>query len=71
MPMYSIANDGKQCSVKLKGDLIAAHVPELQEALTVLAERMPEFALDGPVRWKPEQFGIWGPEHLPLRWSVA
>ena len=52
---------------------LGAHLAraELQEALTVLAQRIPEFALDGPVRWKPEQFGIWGPEHLPLRWSVA
>jgi cytochrome P450 len=43
---------------------------ELQEALTVIAERLPQFELDGPVTWKPEQFGIWGPASLPLRWEA-
>jgi len=23
------------------------------------------------VVWKPETFGIWGPERLPLRYEVA
>ncbi|HEX4490565.1 MAG TPA: cytochrome P450 [Acidimicrobiia bacterium] len=51
---------------------LGAHLAraELQEALTVIAERLPEFELDGPVSWKPEQFGIWGPARLPLRWTV-
>jgi cytochrome P450 len=40
---------------------------ELQEALRVLASRMPTFALDGAVEWKPATFGIWGPARLPLR----
>jgi cytochrome P450 len=43
---------------------------ELQEALTTLARRMPDLALDGPVEWKPETFGIWGPARLPVRWGV-
>jgi cytochrome P450 len=40
---------------------------ELQEALVVLARRIPAFTLDGPVEWKPPTFGIWGPARLPLR----
>ena len=42
---------------------------ELQEALPVLARRMPGLALDGEVTWKPQTFGIWGPLHLPLRFE--
>ncbi len=39
---------------------------ELQEALTLLARRMPNLALDGPITWKPNATGIFGPEHLPV-----
>ncbi len=39
---------------------------ELQEALPVLARRMPDLRLDGPVEWKPPTVGIWGPQRLPL-----
>jgi cytochrome P450 len=39
---------------------------ELQEALPLLARRMPDLALDGPVTWKPNAVGIFGPEHLPV-----
>jgi cytochrome P450 len=39
---------------------------ELQEALPLLARRMPDLGRDGPVQWKPSTFGIWGPAHLPL-----
>jgi cytochrome P450 len=39
---------------------------ELQEALPVLAQRMPEVRLDGEIAWKPRTVGIWGPERLPL-----
>jgi len=42
---------------------------ELQEALPVLARRMPALALDGRVEWKPATFGIWGPARLPLRFE--
>jgi cytochrome P450 len=44
---------------------------ELQEALSLLARRMPALATDGPVGWKPTTFGIWGPAHLPLRFRPA
>ncbi len=40
---------------------------ELQEALPVLAKRMPGLKLDGPIVWKPPAVGIWGPASLPLR----
>jgi cytochrome P450 len=44
---------------------------ELQEALTLLARRMPDLATNGPVEWKPTNFGIWGPARLPLRFRPA
>jgi cytochrome P450 len=49
---------------------LGAHLAraELQEALTLIARRLPDLTLDGPVSWKPETFGIWGPSHLPIRW---
>jgi cytochrome P450 len=40
---------------------------ELQEALPILARRMPNLRLDGPIEWKPPTVGIWGPSRLPLR----
>ena len=42
---------------------------ELQEALPVLARRMPNLARAGPVEWKPDNVGIWGPARLPLRFD--
>ena len=42
---------------------------ELQEALVLLARRMPDLAVDGPIEWKPPTFGIWGPARLPLRFT--
>jgi len=42
---------------------------ELQEALVVLSQRMPDLALDGPIEWKPSTVGIWGPSRLPLRFT--
>jgi cytochrome P450 len=42
---------------------------ELQEALPLLARRMPDLAVNGPVEWKPATFGIWGPASLPLRFT--
>ena len=44
---------------------------ELQEALALLACRMPGLALDGPIEWKPTTFGIWGPSRLPLRFEPS
>jgi cytochrome P450 len=42
---------------------------ELQEALPILARRMPDLRLDGPIAWKPLGTAIWGPERLPLRFD--
>jgi cytochrome P450 len=44
---------------------------ELQEALPLLAQRLPGLALTGPVEWKPANFGIWGPSKLPLRFDAS
>ena len=42
---------------------------ELQEALPILARRMPDAVVDGEVEWKPANVGIWGPARLPLRFT--
>ena len=42
---------------------------ELQEALAILAKRLPGLALDGPIEWKPNTTGIWGPARLRLRFD--
>lgn len=42
---------------------------ELQEALPLLARRMPNLAIDGVSEWKPSSVGIWGPARLPLRFD--
>jgi cytochrome P450 len=39
---------------------------ELQEALPLLAQRMPGLTRSGDIEWKPSNFGIWGPARLPL-----
>jgi cytochrome P450 len=44
---------------------------ELQEALPLLARRMRDLALDGPIEWKPANVGIWGPARLPLRFTPS
>jgi cytochrome P450 len=44
---------------------------ELQEALPLLARRMPDLELDGPLEWKPLTFGIWGPQRLPIRYQAT
>ncbi len=44
---------------------------ELQEALPLLARRMPKLARNGDVEWKPSTFGIWGPARLPLRFEPS
>jgi cytochrome P450 len=41
---------------------------EMQEALPMLAEAMPDLALDGEPTWRPP-FGIFGPETLQLRFG--
>jgi cytochrome P450 len=42
---------------------------ELQEALPVLARRLPDLTVDGPITWKPNAVGIFGPEHLPVTFT--
>ncbi len=42
---------------------------ELQEALPILARRMPDLVVDGSIEWKPATVGIWGPAVLPLRFT--
>lgn len=44
---------------------------ELQEALPILATRLPDLALDGEVVWKPDTAGIWGPHHLPVTFRAT
>jgi cytochrome P450 len=39
---------------------------ELQEALPLLAQRMPKLAIDGDITWKPDGVGIFGPAHMPI-----
>ncbi len=42
---------------------------ELQEALPLLARRMPNLRLDGPTTWKPDGVGIFGPAHMPITFT--
>lgn len=44
---------------------------ELQEALPLLAQRMPKLAIDGDITWKPEGVGIFGPAHLPVTFAAG
>lgn len=39
---------------------------ELQEALPLLARRMPNLQLAGPTEWKPDGVGIFGPSRMPV-----
>lgn len=42
---------------------------ELQEALPILARRMPDLAVEGAVEWKPSTTAIFGPAHLPVTFT--
>jgi len=42
---------------------------ELQEALPLLARRMPDLRIDGEVVWKPNTVGIFGAERLPVAFT--
>jgi len=44
---------------------------ELQEALVVLAQRMPDLRLNGDIMWKPPTTAIFGAEHLPVRFTPS
>lgn len=43
---------------------------ELQEALPILAQRMPNLAVDGEITWKPSTSAILGPTHFPVTFSL-
>jgi cytochrome P450 len=44
---------------------------ELQEAFTVLSQRMQNLELDGPVVYKPSGVGIFGPASLPVKFTPS
>jgi len=44
---------------------------ELQEALPILAQRMPDLGTYEPIEWKPSTVGIWGPAKLPLSFTPS
>ncbi len=44
---------------------------ELQEALPILARRMPDLAVDGQIEWKPQTVAIFGAEHLPVTFTAS
>jgi cytochrome P450 len=42
---------------------------EQQEALTIMAQRLPDLELAGDIVWKPSNVGIFGPQNLPIRFT--
>ena len=44
---------------------------ELQEALPLLAQRLPKLAIDGDITWKPEGVGIFGPARMPITFAAG
>ena len=44
---------------------------ELQEALPLLARRLPNLRIDGRVTWKPDGVGIFGPAHMPITFDAG
>ena len=44
---------------------------ELQEALPILAQRMPNLAVDGEITWKPQTAAIFGADHFPVTFTPA
>ncbi len=44
---------------------------ELQEALPLLAQRMPNLRIDGRITWKPDGVGIFGPAHMPVTFDAS
>ena len=44
---------------------------ELQEALPLLAQRMPNLRRDGEITWKPEGVGIFGPARFPVTFDAG
>ena len=44
---------------------------ELQEALPLLARRLPDLAVDGEITWKPATTAIFGPDRFPVTFSAT
>jgi cytochrome P450 len=44
---------------------------ELQEALPILARRMPDLAVDGKISWKPAGTAIFGPSDFPVTFTPS
>ncbi|MEY2474340.1 MAG: hypothetical protein QOK28_3669 [Actinomycetota bacterium] len=44
---------------------------ELQEALTILSQRMPNLSTYADIEWKGANIGIWGPAKLPLSFTPS
>lgn len=44
---------------------------ELQEALPLLAQRLPDLAVDGTITWKPSTTAIFGPDHFPATFTAT
>lgn len=44
---------------------------ELQEALPLLARRMPNLTLAEPIQWKPDGVGIFGPSRMPVTFDAG
>ena len=44
---------------------------ELQEALPLLASRLPDLRLDGDPTWKPPTAAVWGPEKLNVTFTAS
>lgn len=44
---------------------------ELQEALPLLAQRLPNLRLDGPVTWRPDGVGIFGAARMPITFDAG
>jgi len=42
---------------------------ELQEALPLLARRLPDLRVDGAITWKPDGVGIFGPAQMPITFT--
>jgi cytochrome P450 len=44
---------------------------ELQEALPILAQRMPNLVVDGQITWKPQTTAIFGADHFPVTFTPS
>lgn len=68
-PQLTFGGGPHQCA----GQFLAR--AELEEALAMLAQRLPELRLDDSdpigVQWKPPFGAVQGPTRLPMRWATA